>query len=206
MEATGIIVVAIFMMTILSSLGGRGPADRLSLPDKDQAVQIDVATLPPATYTQSFDSETESAVTRYVSSRAKKISQDDARTVAEAILKYSQQYDINPKLLTGMIERESGFDPTCVSPSNAQGLAQLLPSTAAHIGIRDPFDLDEGVKGAALYLRMMMDRWPGYPNQVALGLASYAEGPNQVSRNGGTYTQATAGYIRDIVNITNSIR
>jgi soluble lytic murein transglycosylase-like protein len=206
MEATGIIVLAVFVVTILSSMGGRVPSDRPSLPQQNQTIQIDISTLPPATYTQSYDSETEGAVIRYVALKAKKVSVDDARRMSEAIMRYSQQYDVNPKLLTGMIERESGFNPECVSSSNAQGLGQLLPSTASHIGIRDPFDIDEGVKGAALYLRMMMERWPGYPNQVALALASYAEGPNQVSRSGGAYTDATAGYIRDIVNITNSIR
>lgn len=206
MSSTGIIVIVIFVVTMISSFSGRGPSDRPGSSDRSQTVQIDVTTLPPATYSASYDSETEGAVTRYITSKAKKISPDDSRKLAEAVLKYSQQYDLNPKLLTGMIERESGFNPECVSSSNAQGLAQLLPSTAAHIGIRDPFDIDEGVKGAAMYLRMMMDRWPGYPNQVALGLASYAEGPNQVSRNGGTYSDATAGYIRDIANIANSIK
>lgn len=186
-------------------MGGKAPERPVPTPTA-QVIQIDVSTLPPATYTQALDPETESAVSRYIASHAKKISQDDARTISDAVIKYCQQYDINPKLLTGMIERESGFDPTCVSPSNAQGLAQLLPSTAAGIGIRDPFDLDQGVKGSALYLRMMMDRWPGYPNQVALALASYAEGPNQVSRNGAAYSEATAGYIRDIINICNSIK
>ena len=120
-------------------------------------------------------------------------------------MRYSEQYDVNPKLITAMIFRESAFDPRAVSSSNAQGLAQLLPATAAYIGIKDPFDIDEGVKGAVVYLKMKLDRWSGYPNQIQLALASYAEGPNQVARAGGTYSEKTARYIDDILSACNSI-
>ena len=203
MEATGAVVVLLFIFTIFSSLGGKVAQPELKAPM--QIVQIGDVAPVPASYTAVADSQTQDAVLRYVTAHAKKISRDDIDTLVNAIMKYSQQYDVNPKLVAALIDRESGFDPVSVSPSNAQGLAQLLPSTAAGIGIRDPFDIDEGTKGAALYIKMMLDHWAGYPNQVVLALASYAEGYNKVTKEGGRFTDATGRYIRDILVKANSI-
>lgn len=204
MEATSVAVILLFVFAIFS--GGKGdiPKDRAGLPAVSVSQSADYSGIS-ATYSAAINSETGNAIDRYVRPRAKKVSVEEASDIVDAIMRYSQQYDVNPKLVAAMIGRESGFDPQAVSSSNAQGLAQLLPSTAAHIGIRDPFSIDEGTKGAVLYLKMMLDKWVGYPNQIPLALASYAEGPNQVSRANGTYSDKTAKYIDDIISASNSI-
>ena len=198
MDATGAVVVLIFMYSILSGLGGKMPESGYQAPVAGYSTEI--TSNVPVTYTAVYDAGLQDSISRFAVLRAKKLSRDQIDQVVGSILKYGQQYDVNPKLVAAMIDRESGFDPNAVSSSNAQGFAQLLPSTAAHIGIRDPFDIDEGVKGASLYLKMMLDRWTGYPNQSVLALASYAEGPNQITRSGGKYSEATGRYIRDIFN------
>lgn len=179
----------------------KDPSARNSAPVYQSA---DVSNVP-AGFSAGGGPEARDAIDRYVRPRAKKISVEESSDIVDAIMRYSEQYDVNPKLVTAMIGRESGFDPQSVSSSNAQGLAQLLPSTAAHIGINDPFSIDEGTKGAALYIKMMLDRWVGYPNQIPLALASYAEGPNQIARAGGAYSDQTAKYINDIISGCNSI-
>jgi soluble lytic murein transglycosylase-like protein len=204
LEATGAIIILLFVGTIFSSLGGKNVQPPKEPPR--YVSKIDYATLPSAFFTTSTDSNTKDQISKYVIARAKKISRDDVDLLLESIMQYGQQYDVNPKLTTALIDRESGFDPLSVSSSNARGLAQLLPATAAHIGIRDPFSIDEGTKGACLYFRMMLDSWTGYPNQVPLALASYAEGANQVKRAGGTYSDKTAQYIKDIIVKANSIQ
>lgn len=196
MDVTGAAVVLIFLYAIFSGWGGKMPEGQYPPANFGSSVEI-VANIP-VSYTAVSDSNLQDSISRFTVLRAKKLSRDQIDQVVASILKYGQQYDVNPKLVAAMIDRESGFNPEAVSSSNAQGFAQLLPSTAAHIGIRNPFDPDEGVKGASLYLKMMMDRWIGYPNQATLALASYAEGPNQISRSGGKFTDATAKYIRDI--------
>ncbi len=204
MEVTAAAVILIFLASILSTVSHK---DAKYSPEKPQQISSsqELGDLPGADFDAAGQESDSQAINFYVIRRAKKLSRDDAETLIASIMEYSQKYNVNAKLLTGLIDRESGFDPMAVSSSNAQGLGQLLPSTAAGIGIRDPHDIDEGVKGAALYIRMMLDRWAGNPEQVPLALASYAEGYNQVVRAGG-YTPQTASYIKGILAVYNSIR
>lgn len=204
MEATSAAVILLFVFAMFSGMKGDIPKDASARYSPALTQTVDISSVP-AGFFAGGGQEARESIDRYVRPRAKKISVEESADVVDAIMRYSEQYDVNPKLITAMIWRESGFDPQSVSSSNAQGLAQLLPSTAAHIGIRDPFSIDEGTKGAVLYLKMMLDKWIGYPNQVALALASYAEGPNQVARAGGAYSDKTAKYINDIISACNSI-
>lgn len=204
MEAVSAAVIILFVFSIFSGIKGEIPKDPSSRAAQPVSHFVDASSIP-ATFSGSFDPGVRDAIDRFIRPRAKKISVEEAAEISDAIMRYSEQYDVNPKLITAMIFRESAFDPRAVSSSNAQGLAQLLPATAAYIGIKDPFDIDEGVKGAVVYLKMKLDRWSGYPNQIQLALASYAEGPNQVARAGGTYSEKTARYIDDILSACNSI-
>ena len=205
MEATAIAVILIFVASIVSTVSHKGSDYPKEKPAQvSSSIQYD--SLPVADFNQTTVEQDKSSISFYVIRRAKKLSRDDAETLVNSVMDYSQKYNVNPKLLTALIDRESGFDPMAVSTSNAQGLGQLLPSTSASIGIRDPHDIDEGTKGAAIYIRMMLDRWAGNPNQVPLALASYAEGYNKIVRAGGEYTPATATYIKGILDVYNSIR
>lgn len=205
METTSIIVILIFVYTIFSaglkSDFANVPKESLSASNLITVESISI----PIDFYSVFNDEVSNSIKTFVTKNATKVSIEEAEQIVEAIIRYSQQYNVNPKLITALIHRESGFDPMSVSPSNAQGLGQLLPSTAKYIGITNPFDIDEGVKGAVIYLKMMLDKWVGYVNQVELALASYAEGPNQVFRSGGKYSDKTARYINDIYQIYKSI-
>ncbi|MEK7376079.1 MAG: lytic transglycosylase domain-containing protein [Candidatus Margulisiibacteriota bacterium] len=205
MEAAAIAVILIFVASIVSTVSHKGADYREEKPSQVSS-SIQYENLPAADFNQATEEQDRSAVSFYVIRRAKKLSRDDAETLVNSVMDYSKKYNVNPKLLTALIDRESGFDPMSVSSSNAQGLGQLLPATSASLGIRDPFNIDEGAKGAAIYTRMMLDRWAGNPNQVPLALASYTEGYNQVLRAGGEYTPATATYIKGILDVYNSIR
>ncbi|MDD4050214.1 MAG: transglycosylase SLT domain-containing protein [Candidatus ainarchaeum sp.] len=198
MEAISAAVILLFVFSIFSGIKGDIPKDPASRSAQPARHVVDASSIP-ATFSASYDPGIKDAIDRFVRPRAKKVSVEEAEQISDAIMRYSEQYDVNPRIVTAMIFRESAFDPRAVSSSNAQGLAQLLPATAAYIGIKDPFDIDEGVKGAALYLKMKLDRWAGYPDQIKLALASYAEGPNQVARAGGAYSEKTAKYIDDIL-------
>jgi hypothetical protein len=84
-------------------------------------------------------------------------------------------------LFTALVARESGFDPQAVSPKGAQGLGQLMPATAAALGVRDPFDPAENLDGAARYLVEQLARF----GDVRLALAAYNAGPARVLEHGG---------------------
>lgn len=205
MEVTAIAVILIFVASIVSTVSHKGSDYRAEKPSRISS-SVQYESLPSADFDLTAEEQNKAAISFYVIRRAKKLSRDDAEALVNSVMDYAKKYNVNPKLLTGLIDRESGFDPMAVSSSNAQGLGQLLPSTAASIGIRDPHDIDEGTKGAAIYIRMMLDRWTGNPNQVPLALASYAEGYNQIVRAGGEYKPATATYIKGILDVYNSIR
>ena len=81
-------------------------------------------------------------------------------------------------LFDAMIIRESGYNPLAVSPKNAFGLAQLMPDTAAMLGV-NRFDMTQNMRGGARFLRQQLDHF----GQVHLALAAYNAGPGRV-RNG----------------------
>ena len=90
---------------------------------------------------------------------------------------------VSPALLRAVIAVESAFDPRAVSPKGAQGLMQLLPSTARRYGVHQPFDPRDNLRGGASYIRDLLKR---YGNDLELALAAYNAGEDAVDRHGRT--------------------
>ena len=90
------------------------------------------------------------------------------------------RHGVDPALLGALVWTESSFDPGAVSPAGAIGLGQLLPGTAAELGV-DPRDPEANVDGAARYLRQQLDRF----GDTRLALAAYNAGPGRVAAAGG---------------------
>jgi hypothetical protein len=97
------------------------------------------------------------------------------------ISKYSQIYGVDPSLVRAVMRHESGFKSTAVSPKGAQGLMQLMPGTAALMGVKDPFDPEQNIAGGVGYLRSCLDR---FQHNVPLAVAAYNAGPESVARCG----------------------
>jgi len=95
------------------------------------------------------------------------------------ISKYSQQYRVDPSLIRAVMRHESGFNSQAVSPKGAQGLMQLMPGTAALMGVRDPFDPEQNIAGGVGYLRHCLDR---FQHNVPLAVAAYNAGPGAVAK------------------------
>jgi soluble lytic murein transglycosylase-like protein len=85
-------------------------------------------------------------------------------------------------LLAGLVAAESGFSPTARSAAGAMGLTQLMPATAASLGVSQPFDPTQNLMGGASYLSQMLQRFGG---NLELALAAYNAGPEAVERYGG---------------------
>jgi len=104
------------------------------------------------------------------------------RLIDEAILAASEKYGLDPNLIKAVIRAESNFNPQAVSRAGAQGLMQLMPQTAAYLGVTDPFDIMQNVDGGANYLKRMFDLYEGDLNLV---LAAYNAGPGAVKKYDG---------------------
>jgi hypothetical protein len=97
------------------------------------------------------------------------------------IRKYSQIYGVDPSLVRAVMRHESGFNAGAVSPKGAQGLMQLMPGTAALMGVKNPFDPEQNIAGGVNYLRHCLDR---FQHNVPLAVAAYNAGPERVAQCG----------------------
>jgi soluble lytic murein transglycosylase-like protein len=109
----------------------------------------------------------------------------------------AQVYALSPALMEAVAWRESGLRHDARSPKGAMGVMQLMPSTAAELGV-DGRDLAQNVHGGAAYLKRMLNQFGG---DLVLGLAAYNAGPGAVQRYGGVPPFAeTQGYVAAILN------
>jgi soluble lytic murein transglycosylase-like protein len=109
----------------------------------------------------------------------------------------ARDYALAPGLLRAVVRRESGFHPCAVSRAGAMGLMQLMPSTAAAMGVEDPFNPAENMAGGSRFLRQMLDRYGG---NLGLALGAYNAGPGRVDRTGGIPPiRETQEYVRGIL-------
>ncbi len=93
----------------------------------------------------------------------------------------SRQHDVCPRLVLAVIDVESNFRHSSVSPAGAVGFMQLMPSTARMLGIFDPHDPIENLKGGIKYLGILKKQ---FERNIPMVLAAYNAGPTAVRRYG----------------------
>lgn len=106
-----------------------------------------------------------------------------------------RRYDLSPALLLAVARQESGLRADIVSSAGAIGIMQLMPKTAAELGV-DPHDPTQNIMGGAAYLRQMLDRFDGH---LDLALAAYNGGP-RVAVHVGRQARETRAYVADCLN------
>jgi soluble lytic murein transglycosylase len=111
-----------------------------------------------------------------------RLPQGDTRPYAREITEAADRYGIPERLVTAVIRAESGFNPRAVSRKGAQGLMQLMPSTASVLGVRNSFDPRENIDGGVRHLRGLLDRFPG---NLPFAIAAYNAGEKAVTAYGG---------------------
>ena len=97
------------------------------------------------------------------------------------IQKYARIYGVDPGLVKAVMRHESGFNPQATSPKGAQGLMQLMPGTAALMGVQNAYDPEQNIAGGVGYLRHCLDR---FQQNAALAVAAYNAGPERVAKAG----------------------
>lgn len=93
-------------------------------------------------------------------------------------------YNVPVALLLAMGQVESGFNPNVVSSAGAIGIMQLMPGTAASLGVDDPYDPRQNIMGGAKYVSQLIDQFQDFPNALELVIAGYNAGPQAVVNAG----------------------
>jgi len=123
-------------------------------------------------------------------------------SLASLIQQYSRKYRLNADLVYAVIKAESNFQPKAVSSAGACGLMQLMPGTAADMGVTDIFDPAQNIAGGTQYLSKMMGL---FGNNVRLALAAYNAGPENVKKyNGIPPFKETQNYVRRVLRFQQS--
>jgi soluble lytic murein transglycosylase-like protein len=160
---------------------------------------------PPAAAPASFASQLASATTATAPAAAPTAATAGLATTGASelpadvpfgaeITAAAKKHGIDPALLAGLVKQESGFNPNAGSPAGARGLTQLMPGTAAGLGVTNVLDPLQSLDGGAKYLRQQLDAFGG---DVTRALAAYNAGPGSVQRYGGVPPYAeTQNYVR----------
>jgi soluble lytic murein transglycosylase-like protein len=121
--------------------------------------------------------------------------------VYDAVIEQAaSDYDVRPDLVRAVIQVESGFNPRARSPKGAMGLMQLMPATATELGVRNPFNPAENIRGGVAYLRSLLDRY----QDETIALAAYNAGPTAVEKYGNSVPpyRETQQYVDKVQTIT----
>jgi soluble lytic murein transglycosylase-like protein len=123
----------------------------------------------------------------------------------EALIEQAAERNgLDPAVLYGLIEQESGFDPSATSSAGASGLTQLMPGTASSLGVANPLDAAESIEGGARYLGELTSELGGNTTEA---LAAYNAGPGAVQQYGGVPPYAeTQSYVSKVLGYAEAYR
>jgi soluble lytic murein transglycosylase-like protein len=124
------------------------------------------------------------------------------KALVDLVKTMAPHYGVEPQLVLAIMEAESHFDSTALSPKNAQGLMQLVPDTAARFKVQDSFDPKQNIRGGLAYLQWLLAYFEG---DLTLVAAAYNAGEGTVERYRGVPPYGeTRRYVRRIVEATGS--
>jgi soluble lytic murein transglycosylase-like protein len=116
----------------------------------------------------------------------------------EMLTKAGSEHHLDVDLLASLVKAESGGNVHAVSRAGAQGLMQLMPSTASGLGVEDSFRPEQNLRGGSTYLDALLTR---YHENLALALAAYNAGPAAVDRYHGIPPyRETRAYVARVIH------
>ena len=139
---------------------------------------------------------------KYASRSKSKISGKTSYSELQNVIdECAEKYNIDNELIRAMIQVESGWNTEAVSNKGAQGLMQLMPRTAAMLGVNDPFDPVQNIEGGVRYISDLTDKYRG---DVEKALAAYNAGPARV--DSGNIPEVSRRYVKNIMAIYRKLR
>ena len=119
------------------------------------------------------------------------------------VSRFAEEYNIDEELIRAVIQVESGWRTDAVSGKGAKGLMQLMPRTAAMLGVEDAFDPVQNIEGGVKYLAQLTDKYEG---DVEMALAAYNAGPSRVDAAGGSPYPGTSRYVKNVMALYHRYR
>ncbi|MEP6782365.1 MAG: lytic transglycosylase domain-containing protein [Acidobacteriota bacterium] len=120
-----------------------------------------------------------------------------------SINEHAQRQGVAADHVRAVIQAESAFNPAAVSNKGAMGLMQLMPATAHELGVSNPFDPDQNIRGGVTYLKQLLNR---YDQKVELALAAYNAGIGNVEKYGAVPPfKETRNYVSKITKAAPSV-
>jgi soluble lytic murein transglycosylase-like protein len=175
---------SLLAQTRVTATGGTGAAASAEAPATDFASALQAAGAPAA--------------------GAEEAGGESSSAYDGLIQQAATRYGVDPALLHGLIQQESGFDPNARSSAGAVGLTQLMPGTASSLGVANPLDPAEAIEGGARYLAQLTSQFGGNTTDA---LAAYNAGPGAVSQYGGVPPYAeTQSYVTKVTGYAEAYR
>ncbi len=174
------------------------PADAQIYSWTDASGNLVVSNIAPGTNMGIASYEVPAADTAIRTTRY--VTPEKSRSFDDLIDQHASRQGVRKDLVRAVIQVESGFNPRAVSNKGAVGLMQLMPATARQLGVQNPFDPSENVRGGVAYLRQLLDRYDG---DERLALAAYNAGPGAVDSHGQTVPpyRETRDYVSKVKGI-----
>ena len=174
-------------------------AEEAPVPDPAPPASVPAAALPSTT---SADLVSKSASVPKTSPPAAAASNAAKVDLDQMVIEAAKRNRLDPDFVSSVIKAESNFKTRAVSKKGAQGLMQLMPSTAAQLGVTDPFDPRANVEAGAAHLSALLDQ---YHDDPVKALAAYNAGAHRVKQyNGVPPYRETRAYIAKIVRDFNA--
>jgi soluble lytic murein transglycosylase-like protein len=184
---------------------GQLPASTLASPSGAQSSSGDFASALQAASAADVSGVAGSATAGYQPAVQGAGSSGEAGGEYESLIdQAASRNGLDPAVLHGLIQQESGFDASATSSAGASGLTQLMPGTASSLGVADPLNPAESIEGGARYLGQLMTQFGGNTEDA---LAAYNAGPGAVRQYGGTPPYAeTQSYVSKVLGYAETYR
>ena len=146
--------------------------------------------------TEKTETETAEKTSSVSKSRTTSSSKSGETTLQDIFERAAQKYDISYDFLVAVAKAESDFNTKCVSSAGAQGIMQVMPEEQKGLGIKDPFDAEQNIMGAAKLLKAHLKKFNG---DYTLAAAAYNAGSGAVKKYGGVPPyKETQNYVKKI--------
>jgi hypothetical protein len=164
-----------------------------ALAPPEAAAEVQIRTLDDGTL--HIFNETPVEKERRQSSRLLPVPKEELKLLIE---RYARFFGLSPQLVQAVVQAESGYNVKALSNKGAMGLMQLMPDTAALLGVTNAWDPQQNVRGGTAYLKQQLDRF----GSVRLAVAAYNAGPNAVAKYSGVPPyRETQEYVERVLSL-----